>query len=49
MGRGTTQPIGISAVRFRLHCASYKTKSEGSVILYKQFLSMLQDKGGRGL
>lgn len=27
-----------------LHCASYKTKSEGSVILYKQFLSMLQDE-----
>jgi len=27
-----------------LHCASYKTKTEGSVILYKQFLSMLQDE-----
>ncbi|CAL1146922.1 unnamed protein product [Cladocopium goreaui] len=27
-----------------LHCASYKTKSEGSVILYKQFLTMLQDE-----
>eukprot|EP00913_Durusdinium_trenchii_P019165 g18011.t1 len=27
-----------------LHCASYKSKEEGSVILYKQFLTMLQDE-----